>query len=183
MKRDLPFTAGEIAFVVKCARQGLTGKNTTVCFNAKFGAARGHGAIFHVARENGAPFGYRRAHVSVPRRASPGAPEVTSAELRHERPFQFSFQPALMPAIRGGQLVDFERRADEPAALGPPGDFAPGCKWIHGEPRADAWRQCGHKRAPASAYCEYHRTRTVRIRTVISSPLEGEDKHRNAERR
>jgi hypothetical protein len=177
MTRVPPFTGDEIAFIVKCARQGLTGKNTTLRFNAKFAAARSPGSVFHVARENGAPFGYRRGGFSAPSLANSGAPSVTVAQLRHESPFHFSFQPAMHPATRrGGQLIDFERRADEPPALGPRGEFARGCKWIHGEPQSDAWQQCGHKRAAASAYCAYHRARTIRVRTNLSSSSRGEDK-------
>jgi len=178
--RPLPFSDEEIAFVVMCARRGFCGKETAIRLNEKFAGARSIAAVLNAARRNGTGFRSAGRDAAARRIADAAAPAVTVTALRHERPYQFSYQPALMPTARGRLIAELERRADEPPPLGPPGDFVPGCKWLHGEPRADTWRQCAHKRAPASAYCGYHRARTIRVRTNIASPLAGEDKMRRA---
>jgi GcrA cell cycle regulator len=47
---------------------------------------------------------------------------------------------------------------DEPAALGPIGDFPKsGCRYIHGDTRTDAWQMCAHERVCKSSYCAFHR--------------------------
>ena len=179
------FSGDEIAFIVKCAGAGLTARAATARLNAKFGKGRKRGSLITIARKLGAPFGFTKTQpAGVAKLAESLKIDRGNVAGRHERTTRFSFQPVLAPGLRGGQLVDLERRADEPAPLGPRGEFARGCKWIDGEPRSQTWQQCGHKRAPASAYCEYHRTRTIRLRMnmeatdtpALSSPARGEDK-------
>lgn len=45
----------------------------------------------------------------------------------------------------------------EPEPLGPIGEIADGCKWIHGDPAIEGWRMCGHE--THGSWCPFHKSR------------------------
>ena len=157
------FTSDEIAFIVRCSGRGLTSRQATAELNARFGHQRGHGSVIRIARTAGANFGYTKVHPhSSPR---PGAPhaEPKSRITWRERENRFCFQP---PIPAGLAPIDLAGRDDEPAPRGRAGAFGRGCKWIHGEPRSEAWQQCNHKRLQGKSYCAHHYQRTIRPRII-----------------
>ncbi len=148
------YSAAEIAFIVRCAGQGLSAREAAARLNAKFGNGRARTSLIRIASLNGAPFGYTRVHpTSQPR---PSLHEEVPPPPRAELPLRAAFW------LRRDAFTDLVRRDDEPPALGPLGQFGAGCKWLHGDPCSEAWQQCGHRRARRSSYCAYHRARTVR---------------------
>ena len=158
------YSAAEIAFIVKCAGQGLSAREAALRLNAKFGNGRARPSLIRIASLNGAPFGYTKVHPTSQPRPSwcadvPPPPRV-------DAPLRAAFW------FRRDAFTDLVRREDEPAVLGPRGQFGVGCKWLHGDPCTEEWQQCGQRRARGSSYCAYHRARTVRPRLVPPVPEE-----------
>ena len=170
------FNDAEIAFVVRCAGRGLTARQATEELNAKFGSTRIRESVIQIARRCGAPFGHTKIHPPTQHHpGSPGSALCAKANLEAMRSYRTSSLFVQPPILSGNAAADFERRDDEPEPRGRCGEFGKGCRWINGDPRSEAWRQCGHKRVAGSSYCLHHRERTICPRTMVSETLENKE--------
>lgn len=83
------------------------------------------------------------------------SPHILKMKPRLSQPYPFK-----APVVQKTEAVDIRLISNEPAPIGPAGDF-PGpdaCRWPIGDPKTGDWRCCGHE-AQDGPYCPHHASR------------------------